>query len=122
MVRRKEHKRQTYLKMVAGKSSVSDNSIGGSLEVGKWTWREGVKLQSKRLEEKKILWINTKEISYLIVIYHRLNEYKCYHQMDLSGPKWIEVDLKDQSRPNRLKRAKLSEVIQIDWNRLNWTE
>ena len=120
MVRRKEQKCQTYLKMVAGKSSVSDNSIDGSLEVGKWTWREGVKLQSKRLEEKKCYESIQKRS--LIVIYHRLNEYKCYHQMDLSGPKWIEVDLKDQSRPNRLKRAKLSEVIQMDRNRLNWTE
>ena len=54
-----------------GKFSASDNSIDGSLEVGKWTWREGVKLQSKRLEEKKCyesIWKRS-----LIVIYHRLN-------------------------------------------------
>ena len=97
-----------------GKFSASDNSIDGSLEVGKWTWREGVKLQSKRLEEKKCyesIWKRS-----LIVIYHRLNEYKCFHQMDLSRPKWTEVDLKDQSRPNRLKWAKLGEVNQMDWN------
>ena len=120
MVRRKEHKHQTYVKMVAGKSSVSDNSIDGSLEAGKRTWREGVKLQSKRLEEKKCYESTQKRP--LIVIYHRLNEYKCYHQMDLSGPKWTKVDLKNQSRANRLKWAKLSEVNQMDRNRLNWTE
>ena len=85
---------------MVGKSSMSDNLIDGSLEVGKWTWREGVKLQSKRLEEKKCYESIQKRS--LIVIYHRLNEYKCYHWIELSGPEWTEVDLKDQSRPNRL--------------------
>ena len=45
----------------------------------------GYKLQSKRLEEKKCYQSTQKQP--LIVIYHRLNEYKCYHQMDLSGSK-----------------------------------
>ena len=38
---------------MAGKSSMKPNSLDGSLEVGKRTWREGVKLQFKRLEKKK---------------------------------------------------------------------
>ena len=73
-------------------ASLSANSIDGSLEVGKWTWREGVKLQSKRLEEKKCYESIQKRS--LIFIYQRLNEYKCYHRMDrsgLKGPKWTEL-------------------------------
>ena len=38
---------------MAGKSSMSANSLDGSLEVGKRNWREGVKLWFKRLETKK---------------------------------------------------------------------
>ena len=63
---------------MAGKSSMSANSFNGSLEVGKRTWREGVKLWFKRLEtKKKKKWMNTKEISY-----HKVNENNCYHRMD----------------------------------------
>ena len=39
--------------MVARKSSMSANSLDGSLEVGKGTWREGDKLRFERLEIKK---------------------------------------------------------------------
>ena len=65
---------------MAGKSSMSANSFNGSLEVGKRTWREGVKLWFKRFikkKKKKKKRMNTKEISY-----HKVNEYNCYHQMD----------------------------------------
>ena len=52
--------------MVAGKSSVSANSINGSLEVGKWTWWERVKFRSKRLGKKKCYEsMQIKEISYI---------------------------------------------------------
>ena len=86
LVRRKEHKRYTYLKMVVGKSFVSANSIDGSLEWGKWTWREGVKLRSKRLEKKKMLWINTKEISYIYI-----SKIKWIKMSSLNGLKWTEL-------------------------------
>ena len=52
--------------MVVGKSFVSANSIDGSWEVGKWTWREGVKFRSKRLEKKCYESIRKRSL-----IYHR---------------------------------------------------
>ena len=72
---------------MVGKSSMSDNLIDGSLEVGKWTWREGVKLQSKRLEEKKMLWINTKEISYSYI-----SQIKWIQMLSPNGPKWTKMN------------------------------
>ena len=107
--------------MVAGKSFVSANSIDGSWEVEKWTWREGVKFRSKRLEKKCYESIRKRSL-----IYHRLNEYKCYHQMDRSGfkgPKWTELtelSRMEQSEPNGsnwLNWAEWSKVDQMDRNR-----
>ena len=98
--------RLNYVKMVARKSSVSTNSINGSLEVGKWTWWERVKFRSKRLGKKNVM--NQCKLKRSL-IYHRLNEYKCYHRMERSGPNWLNW-------------AEWSEVDQMDRSRLNLTE
>ena len=67
---------------MAGKSSVSDNSVDESLEVGKWTWREGVKLQSKRLEEKKCY----ESIQKIEISYSYISQIKWIQMLSPNGP------------------------------------
>ena len=46
---------------------MSANSLDGYLEVGKGTWREGVKLRFERLEINKYIYIYMKRIEMLII-------------------------------------------------------
>ena len=78
---------------MAGKSSMSANSFNGSLEVGKRTWREGVKLWFKRFIKKKKKKKKKNE-------YKRdlLSQSKWIQLLSPNGPKVIEANLIDQTR------------------------